>query len=73
MITFKETQGTHRVEMKSLLATDSHVAVVDTWRASRKDKEIEMDNLIVFKLEDSKITEIREFLGDIMEHDEFWK
>ena len=72
-ITFEETKGTHRVEMKSLVATDSHVAVVDTWRASRNGKSIEMDNLLVYTLEDGKVTEIREFLGDEKAHDAFWK
>lgn len=73
MITFKETGGTHSVKMKSLVSTDSHVAVVDTWRAKRKGKEIEMDNLLVYRLENDKIVEIIEFLGDEKAHDEFWK
>jgi hypothetical protein len=73
MITFKETEGTHSVEMKSLISTETHVAVVDTWRARRKGKEIEMDNLLVYKLENRKIVEIIEYIGDEKAHDDFWK
>jgi len=73
MITFKETGGTHRVHLKSIIANDSYVAVVDTWKASRKGRDIEMDNLLVYKLECDKILEIREFIGDVKEHDDFWR
>jgi uncharacterized protein len=72
-ITFKETQGTHRVEFLSMVVTDKYAAVVDKWKASRKGKNIEMLNLLVYQMEGGKITEIREFIEDEKSHDEFWK
>ncbi|MFH1373832.1 MAG: nuclear transport factor 2 family protein [bacterium] len=71
--TFKETNGTHRVELKQIVATDSHVAVIDKWTATRKEKTIDMDNLIVYTVENGMVREIREFIGDEKIHDEFWE
>ena len=73
MITFKETGGTHRVTLKSIIANDCYVAVVDTWKASRKGSDIEMDNLLVYMIEGEKNKEIREFIGDVEKHDDFWR
>lgn len=72
-ITFKETNGTHRTELQSVVETDSHVAVVDTWRASRNGRTIEMESLLVYAVIGGHVTEIREFIGDEAEHDAFWR
>ena len=70
----KHMQATHQVTLKQLISNDTYVAAVDTWSAQRKDgKKIKMDNLLVYKIEDGKITEVREFLGDEAAHDSFWK
>ncbi len=73
MITFKETEGTHRVTLKSIIANDSYVAAVDTWKARRKGINIEMDNLLIYRIENEKIIEIREFIGNVKKHDDFWR
>jgi ketosteroid isomerase-like protein len=72
-ITFQETNGTHRVKLKRMVANESYVAVIDTWTAERKAKQIQMDNLLVYKIVAGKVTEIREFLGNEAKHDDFWK
>ena len=71
-LTFKETQGTHTVVFQSMVATNAYVAVVDKWKASRKDKNIEMSNLLVYKLVEGKVAEIREYIEDEKAHDDFW-
>ena len=72
-ITFRETNGTHRVKLQQIIANKSHVAVTDIWSATRNGKEIRMDNLLIYKVESGKVKEIREFLEDEIRHDEFWK
>ena len=72
-ITFKETNGTHKVKMRRLVANNAYVAVIDTWTATRNRKEIQMNNLLIYKIVAGKVQEIREFLEDESEHDEFWK
>jgi len=72
-LTFEETQGTHRVELKSLSATNTYVAAIDIWKASRNGNSIQMENLLVYKLKNGKVTEIREFIENEKLHDEFWR
>ncbi len=67
-----EIGGTQRVVFKQLIANDSHVAVIDRWTAEREAKTVQMDNLLVYKIESGKITEIWEFIEDEVAHDDFW-
>lgn len=72
-LTFQKTNGTHKVKLKQIIANNAYVAVIDTWTAKRNEKEIQMDNLLIYKIESGKIKEIREYLEDENLHDEFWK
>ncbi|MCU0849568.1 MAG: nuclear transport factor 2 family protein [Spirochaetes bacterium] len=72
-ITFEETKGTHRVKLKELIANKSYATAIDTWSAARNGKTICMDNIIVYKIESGKVSEIFEFIEDEKEHDEFWR
>ena len=72
-ITVEETNGTHQVKLKHLISNNSFVAAIDTWSAKRNGKKIQMDNLLIYKIESGKIKEIREFIEDELQHDAFWK
>jgi ketosteroid isomerase-like protein len=69
---YSETQGTHRVTRCQIMATATYVAVIDTWNAQRNGRTIQMDNMLVYKVVDSKIAECWEFIENIAEHDTFW-
>jgi ketosteroid isomerase-like protein len=69
---YLETQGTHRATRRHIMATAAYVAVIDTWRAERKGQTIQMDNLLVYRVVDSRIAEVWEFIENGEAHDAFW-
>lgn len=69
---YAETQGTHRAVRRHIMATATHVAVIDTWNAQRKGQTIQMDNLLVYRVADGKIAECWEYIENVEAHDAFW-
>jgi len=70
----QETGGTFQAELQQdLLADDDgHVVAIQRSRAERDGKQLDVDNLIVFQLEDGRITDGREHFHDLYAWDEFW-
>ena len=69
---YAETQGTHRVMRRQIMATATYVAVIDTWNAQRKGQAIQMDNLLVYRIASGKVAECWEYIENVEAHDAFW-
>ncbi len=69
----QRTEGTFRAELERLLG-DDHDRVVGIQRstAERDGKHLNVDNCIVFQLQDGRITDGREHFHDLYAWDEFW-
>jgi ketosteroid isomerase-like protein len=69
----QKTEGTFRAELERLLG-DDHDRVVGIQRstAERDGKHLNVDNCIVFQLQDGRITDGREHFHDLYAWDEFW-
>jgi ketosteroid isomerase-like protein len=69
----QETEGTFKVSLQEVIGNRQYSAARHRWTASRGGREIEMDNLIVFRWDDQgRIAERWEFIEDQALHDEFW-
>ena len=69
---FEETQGTARQEVHALTEGDGHVVAVTKATATRNGKSLASDNVIVFHVDDGKVTEVWNTPFDQATADEFW-
>jgi len=69
----EKTGGTFRAELKQLAAVgDTRVVGIQRSTADRNGKHMEVDNCIVFELEDGRVVDGREHFEDLYAWDEFW-
>lgn len=69
---FELTGGTYRPQLQNVLANDDNTVALLHVTASREGKQLDMDNVIVFRIADGVITEGRVFVADPPAYDEFW-
>ena len=66
------TGGTFKVDLHDVLATDDHVINLDRMTASRGDKTLDMDLVLVVHPKDGKIAEAWDLFSDQYGWDDFW-
>jgi uncharacterized protein len=68
----EETGGTVRAEPRHLVADDELVVGIQRNSAERKDKRLDVENCLVFRLEGGRVTEAWEHYDDLYAWDSFW-
>jgi uncharacterized protein len=66
------SEGTHRIELHDVIGNDEHVVALQTTRAERAAKQLEVKIVHVFHVRDGKVTEVWSHHGDLHSSDEFW-
>lgn len=64
--------GTHRIELHDVIGNDEHVVALQTTRAERAGRQLELNIVHVFHVRDGKVTEVWSHHGDLHASDEFW-
>jgi uncharacterized protein len=64
--------GTHRIELHDVIANDDHVVALHTTRAERGDKQLEIDAVQVFQVQDGKVIQAWTHHSDLYAFDDFW-
>jgi ketosteroid isomerase-like protein len=64
--------GTHRIELHDVIGNDEHVVALQTTRAERAGKQLEVNIVHVFHVRDGKVVEVWSHHGDLHSSDEFW-
>jgi len=68
----EETQGTFRASPGAFAAAGEHVFVQVTATGRRKGKYLESDEVLVFTLDDGRVTRVRFYLSDFQANVDFW-
>jgi hypothetical protein len=64
--------GTHRIELHDVIGNDEHVVALHTTRAERGGRQLEVNAIQVFHVQDGKVTEAWTQHADLYAVDEFW-
>jgi uncharacterized protein len=64
--------GTHRIELHDVIGNDEHVVALQTTRAERAGKQLEVNIVHVIHVRDGKVGEVWGHHGDLHASDEFW-
>jgi ketosteroid isomerase-like protein len=70
--TMTRSNGTFTVSLLDLAASDERVYALHHAHGEREGKVIDEDNVTVFHISGSVVTEVREFSPDTGESDSFW-
>jgi uncharacterized protein len=68
----EETSGTFHASPGAFAAAGDHVFVQVMATGRRNGKSIESDEVLVFTLNDGKVTRVRLYLSDVQEDRDFW-
>ena len=68
----KETNGSYGSSLRDVLASDERAAALYTASGSRRGKTLELDQVLLFRLEDGVVREVLALPGDPEAFDEFW-
>ena len=68
----KETDGTYGSELVDVLASDSHAAALYRARGTRRGRTLELDQVLLFTLEDGCVTRVLALPSDPDAFEEFW-
>jgi len=66
------SQGTLRLDLRSVVADDEHLFAYGRIRAERAGKKLDSDHCVIFRFENAKIVAGRTVPVDLYEFDEFW-
>jgi len=69
---FVQAQDSFAQEIHALFADDEHGVALVKSHASRGDKRVDADNVLVFHISDSKVTEVWVVSTDPYAFDEYW-
>ena len=69
---FSETQGTLRQEVHALTEGDGHVVALTKVSGTRNGRSLATDNVVIFHLDNGKVTEAWNTPFDQSAGDEFW-
>jgi ketosteroid isomerase-like protein len=69
----KETDGTYGSELRDVLASDERAAALYRARGSRHGRTLELDQLLLFRIEDGLVREVLALPGDPAAFEEFWE
>jgi len=68
----KETDGTYGSELVDVLASDTRAAALYRARGSRHGRTLELDQLLLFQIEDGLVRSVLALPSDPDAFDEFW-
>ena len=68
----KETDGTYGSELVDVLASDSRAAALYRARGTRRGRTLELDQVLLFTLEDGCVTRVLALPSDPDAFEEFW-
>jgi hypothetical protein len=68
----KETDGTYGSELQDVLASDGRAAALYTARGTRRGRSLELDQLLLFRIEDGFIREVLALPSDPDAFEAFW-
>jgi ketosteroid isomerase-like protein len=69
----KETDGTYGSELRDVLASDERAAALYRARGSRHGRTLELDQLLLFRIEDGLVREVLALPGDPAAFEKFWE
>jgi len=68
----KETGGTYRTRLVDVLASDQRAAALYRASGSRDGRELDLDQLLLFRIEDGLVREVLALPSDPATFDSFW-
>jgi uncharacterized protein len=68
----KETDGTYGSALQDVLASDDRAAALYTARGTRRGRTLELDQVLLFRIEDGLVTEVLALPSDPEAFEEFW-
>ena len=68
----KETDGTYSSALIDVLASDDRAAALYRARGERLGRELELDQVLLFRIEDGLVREVLALPSDPSEFDRFW-
>jgi uncharacterized protein len=68
----KETDGTYGSTLRDVLSSDERAAALYTARGTRLGRTLELDQVLLFRIEDSLIADVLALPSDPDAFEEFW-
>jgi ketosteroid isomerase-like protein len=68
----KETDGTYGSSLRDVLASDERAAALYTARGTRRERTLELDQLLLFRIEGGLVREVLALPSDPEAFEEFW-
>ena len=68
----KETDGTYRSELVDVLASETRAAALYRARGARHGRELELDQLLLFRIDDGLVRGVLALPSDPDAFEEFW-
>jgi len=68
----KETNGTYGSTLRDVLASDERVAALYTARGMRRGRTLELEQVLLFRIEDSLVADVLALPSDPEAFEEFW-
>ena len=68
----KETDGTYGSVLRDVLVSDRRAAALYTARGSRRGRTLELDQVLLFQIEDGLVREVLALPSDPDAFEEFW-
>jgi ketosteroid isomerase-like protein len=68
----KETGGSYGSTLRDVLASDERAAALYTARGTRRGRTLELDQVLLFRIEDGVVKEVLALPGDPEAFEEFW-
>ena len=68
----KETDGTYRSELMDVLASDGRAAALYRATGTRRDRRLDIDQVLLFRLEGGAVAEVLALPSDPAAFEEFW-
>jgi ketosteroid isomerase-like protein len=68
----KETDGTYGSTLRDVLVSEDRAAALYTARGSRRGRELELDQVLLFRIDDGLVREVLALPVDPEAFEEFW-
>jgi ketosteroid isomerase-like protein len=68
----KETEGTYGSTLRDVLASDERAAALYTARGTRRGRTLELDQVLLFRIDDGLVREVLALPSDPEAFEEFW-
>lgn len=69
----KETDGTYGSTLRDVLASDERAAALYTARGTRRGRTLELDQVLLFRIENGLVDEVLALPSDPEAFEEFWE